>query len=121
MAGAIMIVDDDRDFRTTLHEILQDEGWGVVSTEDGYQAIQLASMSPFDLVFMDIRMPGIDGVETFLKIKETLPECMVVMMTGHADQSLIKKALREGAITCLRKPVSIEQVLEIASKALPQR
>jgi len=42
-------------------------------------------------------------------------------MTGHADQSLIKTALREGAITCLRKPVSIEQVLEIASKALPQR
>ena len=66
-------------------------------------------------------MPGIDGVETFLKIKETLTECMVVMMTGHADQSLIKKAFREGAITCLRKRVSIEQVLEIASKALPQR
>ena len=58
MADAIMIVDDARDFRTTLHEILQDEGWGVVSTEDGYQAIQLASMSPFDLVFMEFACPA---------------------------------------------------------------
>ena len=69
---------------------------------------------------MDIRMPGMDGVETFLKIKEILPDCIVVMMTGHAVESLIEQALSEGAKTCLSKPVSIEQLLEIVDQTMPK-
>jgi CheY-like chemotaxis protein len=68
---------------------------------------------------MDIRMPGMDGVDALLKIKEILPDCVVVMMTGYAIESLIKRALSEGAKTCLRKPVSIEQLLEIAEEVVP--
>ena len=72
------------------------------------------------MIFMDIRMPGMDGVETFLKIKEILPDCIVVMMTGYAVESLIEKALSQGAKTCLSKPVSIEQLLEIADEVVPE-
>ena len=114
-----MVVDDDTDLRTTLHDILRDEGRDVISAEDGFQAVRMASESQIDLVFMDIRMPGMDGVETFLKIKEIHPYCTVVMMTGYAVAPLIQKALSAGATTCLSKPISIEQILEIADEVAP--
>ncbi len=69
---------------------------------------------------MDIRMPGMDGVETFLKIKEILPNCTVVMMTGYAVESLIERALSEGAKACLNKPVSIDEILEIVDAFMPE-
>ena len=77
------------------------------------------SVSQIALILMDIRMPGMDGVEAFLKIKEILPDCTVVMMTGQAVESRIQVALAEGAKTCLTKPISIEQVLEIVDEVVP--
>ena len=115
----IMVVDDDTDLRTTLQEILTDKGREVLAAKDGLEAIEFASEGNIDLIFMDIRMPGMDGVEAFLKIKRILPECIVVMMTGHAVESLIEQALSEGAKTCLGKPVSIEEILEIVEETMP--
>ena len=120
MANRIMVVDDAKDIRRTLQVILTDEGHNVIIAENGFQAIEMASEEPIDLIFMDIRMPGMDGVDAFLQIKEILPDCVVVMMTGYAMESLIEKALSEGAKTCLRKPVSIEQLLEITKEVLPK-
>jgi len=115
-----MVVDDDADFRRTLEVILMDEGWDVISAEDGFQAVQMAGKSDISLIFMDIRMPDMDGVETLSKIKEILPDCIVVMMTGHALEFLIEKALSEGAMTCLSKPILIEPMLKIVDEVMPQ-
>jgi len=119
IAPRIMVVDDAEDIRDTLQVILTDGGRDVITAENGFQAIEKASEGPIDLIFMDIRMPGMDGVEAYLKIKEIRPECIVVMMTGYAVETLIEKALSEGAKTCLRKPVSIEELLEIAEEVVP--
>lgn len=120
MTNTIMVVDDDTALRSTLQEILMDEGLDVISAEDGFQAIQMASECQIALILMDIRMPGMNGVEAFLKIKEILPDCTVVMMTGYAVEALIQKALSEGAKTCLSKPVSIEQLLAIVHEVLAE-
>ena len=120
MSYRIMVVDDDTDFRDTLQRILITNGLEVITAEDGLQAIQFASEGNIDLIFMDIRMPRMDGIEAFLKIKEILPNCIVVMMTGYAVESQIEKALAEGAKTCLSKPVSIEQLLEIVDETMPK-
>lgn len=120
MTGRIMVVDDDLALRMTLQEILTDEGWDVISAADGFQAIQMASESQIALIFMDIRMPGMNGVDAFLAIKEILPACVVVLMTGHSVESLVEKALSEGAKTVLSKPVSIEQLLEIVDEVVPE-
>ena len=120
MTGRIMVVDDDSALRETLHEILTDEGRDVVSAKDGFQAIQMASESQIALIFMDIRMPGMNGVDAFLAIKEILPDCVVVLMTGHSLESLVEKALSEGAKTVLSKPVSIEHLLEIVDEVVSE-
>ena len=119
MNGRIMVVDDDAALRSTLQEILIDEGWDVVSAEDGFQAIQMASESEFALVLMDFKMPGMNGLEALLKIKEILPNCVEVMMTGHAEESQIEEALSNGVMTVLSKPVEIEHLLEIVDSVVP--
>ncbi len=67
--STILVVDDDMALRETLQEILTDEGRNVVTAEDGFDAIEQVNHAPFSLIFMDIQMPGINGVETFLRIK----------------------------------------------------
>ncbi len=120
MTPKIMIVDDDQNFRRSLQQLLEDEGLDVIWAEDGFQAIQKASVNQIDLILMDIFMPGMNGVEAFSKIKEILPGCTVVMMTGFALEDLIQNALLEGAKACLIKPISIQQILEIVNEVAPQ-
>ena len=116
MALMIMVVDNDPALRLTLEVILMDEGHDVISAEDGYQAIQFASKSPIALVFMDLHMPGIDGLDACLEIKEILPGCVVVLLTGRDVESLIDQALAQGARAVLQKPVSIDRLLGIVDE-----
>ena len=116
MTRTLMIVDDDWAFRITLQEILKQEGWDVVSAEDGAQAIQMVTESRIDLIFMDIHLAGVNGVDTHAEIKEILPDCAVVMMTGYSREALVKQALSQGALAVLQKPVKIERLMDIANK-----
>ena len=109
----VLVVDDDRGIRFTLEGIIDDEGYAVRSAEDGYQAIELAKETAFQWMFMDIRMPGLNGVETYLEIKKISPECRVVMMTGFSVEELVSQALEEGVYAVLFKPLPVEQVLKI--------
>ena len=114
----IMIVDDDPGMRLTLEEILEDEGFDVVGAEDGYRAIELAKQSRFDLIFMDIKMPGINGVEAYKEVKNISKSTMVVMITGFAVDELIQEALEEGAYAVIYKPLEVGQILDIVNKFL---
>ncbi len=115
----VLVVDDDRGIRFTLEGIIDDEGYMVKGAEDGYQAIELVKETNFQWVFMDIRMPGINGVETFLEIKKISPESRVVMMTGFSVEELVKQALDEGVFAVLYKPLPVEQVLDILKSGQP--
>ena len=119
MDNQIMVVDDDSSLRWTLETILKDDGRDVIVAEDGYQAIEFAYESRIALIFMDIQMPGINGVDAFIEIKKILPECTVVIMTGHALGPLIEKAMAEGAKAVLQTPLSIERLLNIVEEVVP--
>jgi len=114
----ILVVDDDPGMRLTLEGILEEEGFDVVGAEDGYKAIELARQSPFDLVFMDIKMPGINGVEAFKQVKKVSQSSIVVMITGFAVDDLIKEALEEGAYAVIYKPFEMAQIIDIVNKVL---
>ena len=117
----VLLVDDDDGIRFTLEGIIEDEGYSVRGAEDGYQAIELVKQIDFHWVFMDIRMPGLNGVETYLEIKKISPSSKVVMMTGFSVEALVDKALEEGVYAVLYKPLPVEQLLDILkSTELPE-
>ena len=107
----ILIVDDEDSLRLSLASILEFEGYEVQTAEDGFKAIELAKKEDFDIMFSDIRMPGITGTETFKEIKKIKPDIVAVMMTAYALNDLIVDALNSGAFTCLSKPFEIDTIL----------
>ena len=107
----ILIVDDEDSLRLSLASILELEGYEVKTAEDGFKAIELAKKEEFNILFSDIRMPGITGNETFKEIKKIKPDVIGVMMTAYALNDLIIDALNSGAFACLSKPFEIETVL----------
>ena len=115
----VLVVDDLKSSRLTLGGILEDEGHNVVLAENGYQAIEAAKQVPFDLVFMDIKMPGINGVQTFREVKKINPQTAVIMMTAYSVEDLVREALEEGAYAVVYKPFDMEHVVSIIESALP--
>lgn len=118
MKTNVLVVDDLKSIRLTLGGILEDEGYDVVLAEDGYKAIEAAKQTTFDLVFMDIKMPGINGVQTFREIKKINPEAVVIMMTAYSVESLVRQALGEGAYGVVYKPFDIDEIVSIVDSAL---
>jgi two-component system response regulator HydG len=118
MKTNIMVVDDLKSSRLTLGGILEDEGHNVVLAENGYQAIEAAKQVPFDLIFMDIKMPGINGVQTFREVKKINPQAAVIMMTAYSVEDLVREALEEGAYAVVYKPFDIDHVVSIIEAAL---
>jgi DNA-binding NtrC family response regulator len=116
----ILIVDDEKDLAYVLSDILKLEGYETTSVLDGYRAIEEIKKTHYDLILMDIRLPGINGVETFIQIKKIDPEERVVMMTGYAVEDLIKKAFREGAYACIHKPFDLQKVIGLIQKVISE-
>ena len=118
METNILVVDDLKGMRVTLGGILEDEGHNVVLAENGYQAIEAAKQTSFDLIFMDIKMPGINGVQTFREVKKINPQAAVIMMTAYSVEDLVREALEEGAYAVVYKPFDIEDIVNIIESAL---
>ncbi len=109
----ILVVDDQKGIRLTLSAIMAHQGYDVTEVENGYQAIEAVTNNSFDVVFLDIKMPGINGVQSFREIKKISPQSAVVMMTGFSVEDLVREALDEGARTVLYKPFQVERVLSL--------
>ncbi|NQW22239.1 MAG: response regulator [SAR202 cluster bacterium] len=113
----VLIVDDQYSIRRTMTGIIEDLGCQVEDVEDGYQAIERVRNSIFDLVFLDIKMPGINGIQTYREIKKMRPDSLVVMMTGFEVQELIDSAVDEGAMCVVYKPFEPEQIVQVLRSA----
>ncbi|MBI4777793.1 response regulator [Candidatus Desantisbacteria bacterium] len=116
----ILIVDDETDLADMLGMILKLEGYQITSVLDGYKAIEEIKNTHYDLILMDIKLPGINGVETFIQIKGIDPSVKVMMMTGYAVEDLIEKALEEGAYACIHKPFDLQRVIELIRKVISE-
>ncbi len=117
----ILVVDDLRSMRLTLGGILEDKGHNVVTVENGYQAIEAVRETHFDAIFMDIKMPGINGVQTFREVKKIDPKAVVIMMTAYSVEDLVKEALEEGAYTIIYKPFDIDKLITIIEELLKEK
>ncbi|MBN1842640.1 MAG: response regulator [Deltaproteobacteria bacterium] len=115
--ATILIVDDRVSVHQTMSFILGAKGYGVTTAQDGPEAIGKVKETPFNIVFMDIKMPLMNGVETYRRMKEIRPETAVVMMTAYAVEDLVAEALAEGAYGVIYKPLDMEKVFAIIEQA----
>lgn len=115
---AILVVDDVYNDCETLADIFENNGYRVLKADSGYRALELIKERKFGLVFMDIKMPGLDGVQTFLEARKIDPDIPVVMTTGYHVHDLESKALDNGASYCLHKPFQAEEALLVAERIL---
>ncbi len=115
---SILIVDDEISIRQSLEGILEDEGFATFFAATGEECLTLLQTEDPDLILLDIWMPGIDGLETLKKIKQTRPQQLVVMMSGHGTIETAVKATQFGAFDFIEKPLSLEKVLLSIQNAL---
>ncbi len=113
----ILIVDDNISLAKTMSLILRRKGYEVTTAQDGLTAIKEIKERPFDLIFMDIKMPLMDGVETYRRIKKIRPKTIVIMMTAYTVENLIADALEEGAYGIIYKPLDIEKMSFLIEKS----
>ena len=129
----LLIIDDERGIRNTLREILADEGHEVEVAENGKQGLEMAQAKAYDLIFSDIKMPEMDGMEVLAKIVESRKskvesegefastETPVVMISGHGDVETAVQALKMGAYDFLLKPLDLNRILITTKNALESK
>src|SRR4051812_19538138 len=118
MSARILIADDEDSLRWVLEKGLRQAGYDVVSVKDGGAAIRAVENEAFDLVFLDVRMPGMDGLTALGKMRERRPAAYVVVMTAHGTMETAIQAMQRGAYDYLTKPFDIDEVLLLAQRAL---
>jgi len=109
----ILVVDDEVNVGNLLRDALVRHGHRVVALTNGQQAVEEASRRSFDVVFLDIRMPGMNGVQTLKALHRLLPRATFIMITGYAESELVDESLEGGAFICLSKPLSIFEVVDL--------
>lgn len=115
----ILVVDDNAKFCENIIDVLEMKGYEAEGVYDGFKALDAVREDGFDLVLMDVKMPIMDGVDTFRKLKEVSPKIPVIMITAYTVESRIREALREGAFGAFQKPVNFESLICSIEKALP--
>ncbi|MFP4362227.1 MAG: response regulator [Spirochaetia bacterium] len=114
-----LIVDDNIDLAETLADILEINGYNADVAPSGEEAIEMAQNAHYDLIFMDVKLPGKNGVDSFLEIQKHVPECKVVMMTGYKVEQLLEQAMEHGALEVLRKPFETEVLFSVIKSICP--
>jgi DNA-binding response OmpR family regulator len=114
----ILVVDDEANLRRTVARILQRAGFEVTTADNANEAMTLLAAQRFDLIYMDIRMPDMNGLEALKSIHALYPQLPVILFTGQPDLSSAVSALRHGAMDYLQKPLKPEILIERARTAL---
>ncbi|MCX8123753.1 MAG: sigma-54 dependent transcriptional regulator [Spirochaetes bacterium] len=116
----ILVVDDEKNILNTMKAILQDEGHVVYTVENGNDAVQFIKSNECDVVFLDVWLPDIDGIEVLQRIKHIKQDVAVIMISGHGSIDIAVKSTRFGAFDFLEKPPSIERVITSLNNAIEQ-
>ena len=120
MIARVLVIDDDRDHAESIADILSMRGHSVEAAFSGEQGVEVFRRQDFDIVFMDVKLPGMNGVDTFFEFKKIRPDARVMMMTGFSLEQLIAQAVENGALGVLRKPFEIRDLLGVLEQVKPR-
>ena len=107
----VMLVDDEVEFLNTLTKRLRKRGVDIKGVESGEKALEALKEGHYDVIILDVRMPGMDGIEVLRKIKDGYPLTEVIMLTGHANVEVAVQGMELGAFDYLMKPMDIDELL----------
>ncbi len=117
----ILVVDDDEVVRLSHLRSLAGARYNVEAVWNGTEALQAMEQEPFDVILLDLRMPGMDGIAVLKAIKDRWPESEVVVITGYPSLETVREALRLGAHDYLAKPVGPDELIKAANSALTRK
>ena len=117
----ILIIDDEETTCKIFSKILQEEGYTVYTALDGIEGLKIVRENPIDVIFLDIKMPKMDGIEILKRIKKSDAGIIVIVLTGYGTIELAKKAMRLGAFDFITKPFDLNFVKSIIKESLQLR
>jgi DNA-binding NtrC family response regulator len=113
----ILLVDDEEDFATTLAERLRQRSYRVELASDGRQALELIAQRSFEIILLDLNMPGLHGLKVLQRIKKVAPATQVIVITGYGSQLIKSAAMLAGAYEFLRKPLDFRTLTKSIRQA----
>ena len=120
MTMRVFIIDDDRDHAESVADVLGMRGYECELAFSGEAGLARFREADFDIVFMDVKLPGMNGVETFFEFRKLKPDVKVMLMTGFSLEQLVAQAVENGALGVLRKPFAIEELLDVIEQVKPR-
>jgi len=117
----LMIVDDEEEFLNAIRRSLEVRDFNVITANRGEKAIELAKKNPVDIAIVDLKMPGIDGLETLETLKKGHPWMEIIILTGHGTIDSAVGATRSGAYSYLQKPCELDVLMKVLIKAYQKR
>jgi DNA-binding response OmpR family regulator len=121
MSSKILIVDDEEAVRFFIADALSRAGWQVQEADTGEAALAALSEQLFDVMLLDLRMPGMGGLTVMRQAKERWPEVMIIIMTAYASLDSAIEAVRQGAFDYLRKPCSVDDIMSCVNRAMAKK
>ncbi len=121
MKPTVLIVDDEAGVRSALGGVLRDEGYNVDAVDSGEACLDRAARAPYDVIVLDIWLPGIDGLVTLSRLRERRVDVPVVMISGHGNIESAVRAIKLGAFDFVEKPLSLEKTVLVVGNAVRQR
>jgi DNA-binding NtrC family response regulator len=113
----VLLVDDEEEFTAVLAERLQKRGMAVDTASSGTDALKLVATQDYDAIILDLKMPGMDGIETLKNLQTDNPDLQILLLTGHATLEKGIEAVRQGAIDVIEKPADIQKLMALIEEA----
>jgi len=119
----ILMADDDENLCANMQEVLRDKGYRVSVAYDGKMAVEKAEKNNFDIMLLDMKLPALNGLETYLAIREFRPNVVTVVVTGYRQEmsELVQRALQESVYACMEKPVNMDELVLLLAQIKAQK
>ncbi|MBU6146438.1 MAG: response regulator [Paenibacillaceae bacterium] len=120
MQCKLLVVDDQPGIRALLCALFQDKGFETTEASNGHLALRIAKTQPPDIVLLDMKIPGMDGLQILRQLRHIVPQARVIMMTAYGELTILREAMRLGAIASVTKPFDIFELLDIVQTHVVQ-
>jgi len=121
MKGSVLVVDDEKNIRLMIGKVLEGLGLGIELACNGDEALSLTSERNFDLILLDLRMPGTDGMEVLRRIRDASQTTKVAIITAHGNVDNAVEAMKLGAVDFIQKPFTVEELRRVVTDAFERR